>query len=685
MQGKWRLVRRRPTAYVLLGPGGQASLGSTTTTGDEPAIVPAENPYGGAPVFNIGGAGQVALVPTVGQPSATSAAQPNAVAQTTLLQLPVAISSPRPTSTIMAPQAASRAASPTLLPPNTVLPEPSPPVEVVTTMTTDVQAATASPTAPSVPTAATGSSAPSGTGLSAKLAASATSTSRIASSTAASDTSNTSNYHNIPIILGIIVACIVGFAALAASVSFILRMRRKDRTGGICGCFGGRPPPEEGIEKWVYDEPYDIEKSMVMDSDCERATMKNDCGAGWSRTTASSLGTYPATPHPMAHPAALYAGSPVSPYHHYQPHLSFANPLDRPLAAHVNSSYDPYLQRPSVDHDASPVQHAPTPGQLTIANFAPGDISDGTSRPTTQSGLQSPWMAQTPDLSIPQRPWTASFTPYNNPLGTSPVLPLPEGFGTPRHETEPRYVGIQGQELTLPWAPLKVRTKSHSKDGSGPDSRKSSMRSAYSDAPRLPSPPTMHDAGFSEHVDGGWASSLKSNIFAYLGTTVSNMGTALSTSGGRNLSNDKLTPAMPRVTSSRSSRVNRKVKDWEIRRGDRDGSHVMAPAAEASYVQTHQLPSSSLYTNVQEESAQHNSTMRKIGRSQVKSMHPARSVSVYSSTTGGYTTDRGLEAEEEYNVASLGQEQLDIVRMYALPSEDGVGRMISRRSRRRKA
>ncbi|KAG9040658.1 hypothetical protein FS837_000332 [Tulasnella sp. UAMH 9824] len=510
---------------------------------------------------------------------------------------------------------------------------------------------------------------------------------------------------NIPIILGIVVASVVGIAVVAATISWILRMRRKE---GFCGCLSGKKDEEDEIAKWDYNSSYvettpDLFKEkpeLVLDYDRTPVTSSlhsRSKEGNWSDMTA---GTY----HPATHPAALYNGgslygsfarSPTPAPIIMQP--PYIPPPSIPIQLGLDGAYFTTTPRPNyyppndpfpnphppqvpIDIRTSPVQPTVSPGgTLVVANLAPGDISDGLSRP----GTQSPWPhspTAPPAVAIPQRPWTESFSPL---LGHCqdrlkedrvPLSPLP------RETTH----DVPGSE-PVPWPPLNVPSKS--KSGSSASSTHSQRSSVQSDlssvAPRLPTPAVM-SAAPTDASRSGWAATLKSNLFAALGAVgqmaVSSPGQGAA--GGDAPAHpdapiaERLTSVAPRsrTSSTRKRKSMQKASDVDLEEGLGSGRMVVVESRGTSSTRTSRANSTSgitesrpsrLYNNIKLSQRRHESKIKAIngtrtgkGLGGARAMQPTQSVSSIYSSSSGYTTDKGDFDEDIL--------PYDILQMYAI-------------------
>lgn len=523
---------------------------------------------------------------------------------------------------------------------------------------------------------------------------------------AVADPNDTSaSVFNIPIILGIVVASVVGIAVVAATISWILRMRRKE---GFCGCLSGRKEDEDEIAKWDYGSSYiettpDLfkEKPGLM-LDYDRTTTTSSAPGrskegNWSDITA---GTYASTVHPVAlytggSPYGSFARSPtpapiiMQPPYIPPPSIPIQLALDGPYFTttprpNYCSPNDPFpnphpLQLP-FDIRTSPVQPTVSPGgTLVVANLAPGDISDGLSRP----GTQSPWMnspTAPPGIAIPQRPWTESFSPLpghgQDRLREDrvPLSPLP------RESTH----DVPGMG-PVPWPPLNVPSKS--KSGSSASSTHSQRNSVQSDlssvAPQLPTP-TVMSASPTDASRSGWAATLKSNLFAALGA----VGQMAVSSPGHGVVgeeapahpdapiNERLTSIAPRshASSTRKRKAMQRTGDIDLEEGLGNERMVAVASEGTSSTRTSRANSASsitetrpsrLYNNIKLSQRRHESKIKAIngtrsgkGPGGARAMQPSQSVSSIYSSSSGYTTDKGDFDEDILHY--------DILQMYAI-------------------
>ncbi|KAG8908984.1 hypothetical protein FRB99_000087 [Tulasnella sp. 403] len=583
---------------------------------------------------------------------------------------------------------------------------------------------------------------------------SASSSSSSASASASPNSVNTSSSdnHAVPIIIGVILASVVGLAAIAASLSWILRMRHKE--GGPCGCFGRSKYDQDILEKWTYDEPYtenppDLFGVRGTDVVASKSEEHGPWSAGGRGLGINGSGTpYPGGLYGTKSYGQTLSAQSQLPTSHYVAGADdgmFHTP--RPPFAHfqANEPYPHSDPRSQGAHSFSPVEPPTTPGMLTVANLAPGDISDGISNATSHPGLPSPWMASPASLSVPQHSFVPPFATHSNRDANRqrptnlPLSPLVEEFSTNRENAamdRPRYTIVQGQELSVPWGPLRVHSKSISTKAS---ICRRSIRSPptmdiarmASTPPRLPTPSVLNKDDRNESQNS-WTSMLRSNIFAALGA-VSSMGASFS--GPEAVAppsapiEERLTPLPRAATRSGSGRSRmregslRKPKfvatqdpsdsENEIVRKDipraSDGSRARRTGSRVrSQVMTHTSSeetydprlhhsrskmsrsrgrsrsqsksqavggSSRLLHNVQLQQLRHEKRVRRIASpTSSHSVAQSRSSSVYSDSTAGWTTDRGQDEGHGSVVWGVDKVRPQVLDLYGAPSQAGSDR-----------
>ncbi|KAG8966965.1 hypothetical protein FRC05_002341 [Tulasnella sp. 425] len=688
----------------LIGPGGQATLAPPTNQPD----LDTDGPY---PIVDGENSNLSPFIdPNDDRRPPTGPPQIPLNLHSTGNETPTRIA---PTATQGVPSVAFR---PGMLPsPPTAVPPPISATQLAPAITPISEASSVESNPPSTPTPFAVVS--TSTVINAQTTASSLFNPSSSVSTPVADPNDTSaSVFNIPIILGIVVASVVAIAVVAATISWILRMRRKE---GFCGCLSGRKEDEDEIAKWDYNSSYadttpDLFKEkpeLVLDYD--RATVTSSLQSrskegNWSETTA---GTYP----PDSHPSTFHVGG--SPYGSFargptpglitmQP--PYIPPPSIPIQFALDGPYFTTTPRPSycqtadpfpnphphpsqlpIEIRTSPVQSTISPGgTLVVANLAPGDMSDGLSRP----GTQSPWMHSPitpPAVAIPQRPWTESFSPHPGHCQDRlkedrvPLSPL---------RTQSTF-DAPGSEPT-PWQPLNVQSKSRSGSAAGSTrSRRSSIQSELSSvAPQIPTPSVM-SAAPTDASRSGWAATLKSNIFAALGAvgqmTVSSTGqggSAADTPAHPDAPlSERLTSIMPssRASSTRRRRAMQKAGELDLEGGFGGGKMVVVESQESSSSSstapsransvtgiTESRPSR-LYKNIKLSQRRHESKIKAIsnlqcgkGAGRPGAVRPSRSVSIYSSSSG-YTTDKG-DIDEDF----LPHE---ILQMYAIGEMEEEG------------
>ncbi|KAG8970134.1 hypothetical protein FRC03_011152 [Tulasnella sp. 419] len=302
------------------------------------------------------------------------------------------------------------------------------------------------------------------------------SSSTVPSVAGTTETKALSGLHSPVVIAGVCLAGLVGLAMVATLLSWISRQHRR-------GLF--RSNTSEKLDKWGITEltlaPSE-EKNSLNDKQSPR-----DGEA--SLTSLDDTLSY----HPSSTMIPLSKDGQSLGYPHHQQTQSSVPistltvaatptkigmldgpyPTARPLPLQLQHD-DPFHQSLCASHPS--YEASTTQGRLTVANLAPGDISDG-SRANSRLGHQSsPWMSPPSSVPLPQLP---EFDPHFGTFVSRPIQDIPgsrniitsysniydieaEDVGTnsqgSRDLTQPRFLGPP-RELPDPWAPLNIRPK----------------------------------------------------------------------------------------------------------------------------------------------------------------------------------------------------------------------------------
>ncbi|KZT68570.1 hypothetical protein DAEQUDRAFT_321744 [Daedalea quercina L-15889] len=272
-------------------------------------------------------------------------------------------------------------------------------------------------------------------------------------------------------------------------------------------------------------------------------------------------------------PATLETGFRPTPLNGETAGAWSADCLDRPDGISPTDGRLPTFPPASHSLDATPYQAvqfhhpnnsvpdlAPNMGALQVANLVPGDITSGSESSRASSVMSMAFMGS---QAIPE-----CGTPYEPMAGE-----------------RPRFLGLQGNGLPVPWSPLHVRKTAEAvrmKSSSNVSEKSLDPLPYPGDAPIVPAP-------------GGWAASIKTNIVNALSAVV--RGSNSSHPSGDNLTSPpcrrkrewhcegdephREIRAMSRETSVHS--VHSGIKRWppgEVASGDTSVTHLDAVATE---------------------------------------------------------------------------------------------------------
>jgi hypothetical protein len=286
----------------------------------------------------------------------------------------------------------------------------------------------------------------------------------------------TSN-HSASFYVGIVFAVIAAIAVAMAIITWWIRVRRHRRRHDATAIrvpWAGRT--DDGLEEARPSTSF-LGRAPIL------AAFRHD-DSNWEFVGDRDVGVPKTEPSlPDVHLPTTRAWVDTGPFSHPSAPAVSSNDFfaaDPPVHGSLGNSLCPPSDQttvtriPSSDESVQDHHSASTLGPLQVANLMPGDRAssyDTSSRPST--GL----------------------------IGTTEGR-MNSDFGTPREDfpgSRPRFMGLDGQGLTVPWAPLQTRA-SHRKT------------EHWDHLPPLPFPDEMQSGTAGRQRSDGWSDSLKANL-----------------------------------------------------------------------------------------------------------------------------------------------------------------------------
>ncbi|KAI0937930.1 hypothetical protein AcV7_003263 [Taiwanofungus camphoratus] len=308
-----------------------------------------------------------------------------------------------------------------------------------------------------------------------------------------------SSTHRASVYIGIAFGAIAAVAFVGVLFVWWMRIRRRTRHRAL-----------ESTTTWPWDRDI-LGSSGNVEAGIDTSTVHNGLGL-WD------------IHEPMRRePSHGLFGSGFTEGHHISSVDGSSYPLP-PAPIHTDARLaNPYPTIQIHSANSSVPDLAPDLGRLQVANLMPGDVSSGDEASRAGSSLDMAPMPRT----------------LSSECGT-PFEPMAGG--------RPRFLGLGGSGLAVPWAPLRPRRQPSRMSGLGIEV------TSEKDWVPLPYPGDTHAQNGPEV--GGWAASLKSNLVNAFNAVVGASGTGGSVS-------DHLTRPPHRRKRSRKSKRHESVETYK--------------------------------------------------------------------------------------------------------------------------